>query len=112
MKTIIFTDVYIKRVSYSTHSSYMIVKGQGLHHSGLLNYQESRSAIDHAYFKANISYNCETKKYQLESKVSVLSPTVLDLVQVSDRIGSLLRKEGLYKAEYSQDNLIFSNLNN
>ena len=111
MKTITFTGVYIKRVSYSTHSSYMILKGQGLHHSGLLHHQESRSAQD-TYFKANITYNCSTKRYELKSKDSVLKPMILDLVQVSDKVGELLRKEGLYKAEYSQDNLTFSNLNN
>lgn len=112
MKIITFTNVYIKRVSYPTYSSYMIVKGQGLHHSGLLHHQESRSAIDNAYYKANITYNCETKKYELESKDSVLQPTISELVQVSHQVGVLLRKAGLYKAEYSQSGLTFSNLNN
>ncbi len=111
MKKITFTNVYIKRVFDSTCSMYYIVKGQGLHHNGLVYHQESRSCLE-TYFIANISYNIDTKTYQLESKDSVLPPTIVQIAESGARVADLLRKEGFYRAEYSLQGFTFSNLNN
>lgn len=106
-----FLGVYIKRTTVSTHSSYLIIKGQGLHLSALQHIEDSRCSND-GYFLADLSYDIVTKKYDLCKKESVIEPTLDNIAEASYNIANVLRAEGLYRAEYGGNGLTFSQMNN
>ncbi len=113
MKKLIFPGVWIQRVSFPTFSTYIMIKGQGLHSNSLQHIEESRSCGE-VWFQADLSYDPTIKLYDINSKGSsqAFPPTGTQIAEVGSRVAEVLREEGLYRAEYSQEGLTFSQMNN
>ena len=112
MRELIFKGVWIKQTS--TSKTLLVLKGQGLHTSGLIHIKEDL-ALD-VYFTVDLSYDLTTKCYSIiwnsKGLPTTKQPTGLQIAEVGAAVATILRKEGLYRAEYSQEGYPFSQMNN
>lgn len=110
MRELIFKGVWVKQTS--TSKTLLVLKSQGLHTSGLTHIKEDLT-FD-VYFTVDLSYDLTTNCYSIISKglPTTKQPTGLQIAEVGAAVATILRKEGLYRAEYSQEGYSFSQMNN